>query len=319
MNPCALIGMDDPMHFWPRDRKVIPGVIVSMSLLTHRYRAVIVLITFVCLTSISSNYIIINFTFICMQQEHGNTVTFAHTRPLQNGTDDSQPCLFSYREVLHNVGGGSRVPVGHLPLQLFLHYIWSQVSPPPPFNLSLKVSLLCGWDDLCLLHCSHALGRRLRALLSPLPTPPPGDILKNKPTLSLGCGVLGRLLGHRSGLCQVGPPPRDVPLHRPPHNVHHRSQQSDQFDQRLRLFFFLAFYLQFQLCESRFGWRSAFYLHAAFGLIVFLLWLKLYSDEPGQSNRVSEKELRVIGKGKSEQHKEGTKTIPYKVISPCWR
>ena len=38
--------------------------------------------------------------------------------------------------------------------------------------------------------------------------------------------------------------------------------------------------LQFQLCESIFGWRATFYVHAAAGLLIFLIWFYLYKYVP---------------------------------------
>ncbi|KAK6021458.1 hypothetical protein OSTOST_12869, partial [Ostertagia ostertagi] len=34
------------------------------------------------------------------------------------------------------------------------------------------------------------------------------------------------------------------------------------------------------LCDSTLGWRSSFYLHAAFGFVVFTLWAIFYVDDP---------------------------------------
>ncbi|ULT87679.1 hypothetical protein L3Y34_007086 [Caenorhabditis briggsae] len=44
------------------------------------YRVIVVLVGFLCLTSICSNYIIINFTFICMKNDMSNAI------PDSNGT-----------------------------------------------------------------------------------------------------------------------------------------------------------------------------------------------------------------------------------------
>lgn len=68
------------------------------------------------------------------------------------------------------------------------------------------------------------------------------------------------------------------------------------------------------ICEA-FGWRTAFYAHAALGLIFFILWALVYTDNPQKSSRVTSTELRKIQKNKSEQHLD-TKNVevPYKKL-----
>ncbi|KAK6753149.1 hypothetical protein RB195_012632 [Necator americanus] len=66
------------------------------------------------------------------------------------------------------------------------------------------------------------------------------------------------------------------------------------------------------LCSSSLGWKSSYYLHGAFGAIAFSLWFLYYTDKPEISSRVSEKELKHIQKGKSAEHIEHKKDVPYK-------
>lgn len=49
-----------------------------------RFRYVLLVIGFLCLTSISSNYIIINFTFICQKEDFTDAIT------TENGVCDRQ-------------------------------------------------------------------------------------------------------------------------------------------------------------------------------------------------------------------------------------
>lgn len=46
----------------------------KMGLLTHRFRYIVVFGCFLCLTSINSNYITMNFTFICMKDDMDGAV-----------------------------------------------------------------------------------------------------------------------------------------------------------------------------------------------------------------------------------------------------
>lgn len=43
-----------------------------MSLWGNYYRIVVLIVGFVCLASVCSNYIVINFTFICMKSDFEN-------------------------------------------------------------------------------------------------------------------------------------------------------------------------------------------------------------------------------------------------------
>ncbi|KAK6050052.1 hypothetical protein COOONC_12443 [Cooperia oncophora] len=69
------------------------------------------------------------------------------------------------------------------------------------------------------------------------------------------------------------------------------------------------------LCDSSFGWRSSFYFHAAFGFLVFILWIVFYADDPHLHPNVSERELTKIQDGKTQAHIERDHFVPYKVCS----
>lgn len=71
---------------------------------------------------------------------------------------------------------------------------------------------------------------------------------------------------------------------------------------------------QLQLCNSSLGWRSAYYIHATFGICVFILWLIFYRDDPQLHPSVSEKELGKIQKDKTQAHIERDSFVPYKVM-----
>ncbi|VDM80788.1 unnamed protein product [Strongylus vulgaris] len=66
-----------------------------------------------------------------------------------------------------------------------------------------------------------------------------------------------------------------------------------------------------------YGWPSAFYIHAVFGFILFLLWITFYTDDPQTHRIVTEQELAQIQKGKTKEHIERDSFVPYKVICFC--
>ncbi|KAK6732712.1 hypothetical protein RB195_016837 [Necator americanus] len=68
------------------------------------------------------------------------------------------------------------------------------------------------------------------------------------------------------------------------------------------------------LCNTNSGWPSAFYSHAAFCFVVFLLWIICYRDDPQLHPSVSEKELGKIQKNKTRAHIERDSFVPYKAI-----
>ncbi|CAD5226836.1 unnamed protein product [Bursaphelenchus xylophilus] len=68
------------------------------------------------------------------------------------------------------------------------------------------------------------------------------------------------------------------------------------------------------LCNSRFGWESAYYTHAAITTILLILWMHLYADYPAKSSYTSHKECEKIQKNKSLAHKQMKSNVPYSKI-----
>ncbi|CAJ0607795.1 unnamed protein product [Cylicocyclus nassatus] len=63
-----------------------------------------------------------------------------------------------------------------------------------------------------------------------------------------------------------------------------------------------------------YGWPLAFYTHAGFGLIMFLLWILLYTDDPQTHRIITKTELDRIQKGKTKEHIERDSFVPYKEV-----
>ncbi|KAI1713865.1 major facilitator superfamily domain-containing protein [Ditylenchus destructor] len=70
-----------------------------------------------------------------------------------------------------------------------------------------------------------------------------------------------------------------------------------------------------ELCESKWGWESVYYLQGVLTIIVFALFYYFYRDSPRFQRNVSEKELTKIEAGKAgiktEKSDKETKKVPY--------
>lgn len=64
------------------------------------------------------------------------------------------------------------------------------------------------------------------------------------------------------------------------------------------------------LCESPLGWPSIFYIHAAVGVAIFVLWIMFYNDFPDMHRRVSCAELDEIHYNKANSHIELGGNVP---------
>nr|pir protein T22F3.11 [imported] - Caenorhabditis elegans [Caenorhabditis elegans] len=68
------------------------------------------------------------------------------------------------------------------------------------------------------------------------------------------------------------------------------------------------------ICESSYGWKYSYYLHAIVGLLLFVLWYIVYIDHPQDTKRVSCKELTKIEKSKSAAHLDKSTDVPYRKL-----
>uniref|UniRef100_A0A1I7VHV0 MFS domain-containing protein n=1 Tax=Loa loa TaxID=7209 RepID=A0A1I7VHV0_LOALO len=68
------------------------------------------------------------------------------------------------------------------------------------------------------------------------------------------------------------------------------------------------------LCESSFGWPAVYYVHAAFGIFIFTIWVVFYRDQPEMHKNVSGIELEKIRREKSEGYISSEKYVPYLAI-----
>ncbi|KHN84182.1 Sodium-dependent phosphate transport protein 1 [Toxocara canis] len=68
-----------------------------------------------------------------------------------------------------------------------------------------------------------------------------------------------------------------------------------------------------QLCQTKYGWPSVFYVHSFIGFIIMLAWLICYEDDPKQHPQVSLIELEKIDRDKTEAHKNHDRFVPYSI------
>lgn len=68
------------------------------------------------------------------------------------------------------------------------------------------------------------------------------------------------------------------------------------------------------LCESQYGWPAVYYLHGAAGVMIFVLWVVYYKDDPREHHRVSAIELEKIHRNKSAAYINKDKFVPYTAI-----
>ncbi|GMT36774.1 hypothetical protein PFISCL1PPCAC_28071, partial [Pristionchus fissidentatus] len=69
-----------------------------------------------------------------------------------------------------------------------------------------------------------------------------------------------------------------------------------------------------ELCESRWGWPSVYYVHSALSLCLFLTWFAFYRNDPATHPLMTEVELEKIHRGKGEHIKQHEVTPVKKIM-----
>ncbi|CAI2354727.1 unnamed protein product [Caenorhabditis sp. 36 PRJEB53466] len=235
------------------------------------YRMIVVIVGFLCLTSICSNYIIINFTFICMKNDMTDAV------PDSNGTLRS---IYDYNAsekkwILWAVALGTMI--GTIPINVFYVKFGARF----PFLLagltSIVSTALIPWAAkanywlLILLRFTQGLAYSADFAAIGLITvrwAPLTETATFIAVLTSFTGISSTATNSVTGL----------------------------------------------ICESSFGWKWSYYLHAAVGLALFALWYIIYIDHPQDTRRVSAKELTKIEKSKSAAHLDKSTDVPYRKL-----
>ncbi|KAK6732705.1 hypothetical protein RB195_016834 [Necator americanus] len=243
----------------------------TSSIWRNGFRYVLLILGFLCLTSICSNYIIINFTFICMAGDDSERVDAG------NGTFINR---FDYSSTEKSSIIWA-VAVGTILGTFPINYFYIKFGARWPFFISGIMSvfstafipLAASLGLPYLLFCRFVQGLAYAADFA----------------------AIGILCVRWAPLSQTGLFISVLTTFTPVSTV-------------------ITNPLSGWLCESTLGWRSAYYIHAAFGLFVFILWIICYHDDPHLHPSVSEKELSKIQKDKTQAHIERDSFVPYKEI-----
>ncbi|CAI2353617.1 unnamed protein product [Caenorhabditis sp. 36 PRJEB53466] len=244
-----------------------------MGVLANKYRVLVVLVGFLCLVSVCSNYVVMNFTFICMKTDMSFIREDMSNETVSVSLFDYTPNEKKY--IMWAVAAGTIIgtfPVNFVFVRFggrwtfFIAGIISVVSTSliPMAAQTSFIALLAGrfCQGVAFAADFAAIGL-LTVRWAPLSE------------TAIFLGALTSFTNFSSILTNA---------------------------------------VSGAICEN-FGWRTAFYVHSALGLIVFVLWVLVYSDHPHKTSRVTEKELKKIQKNKSEQHLDTKNvSVPYKKL-----
>ncbi|CAO4379729.1 unnamed protein product [Caenorhabditis nigoni] len=238
-----------------------------MSCWGNYYRCLILFVAFLCLTSICSNYIIINFSFICMQEDLTDFVVV-------NGTKTS---IYTYdgdhkKYIMWAVGAGTvlgTVPTNWLVVKFGAKWTFLVAGLISAASTAL-IPLAAKYDYYLLLFLRFVQGFAYSTDFAAIGIitvrwAPLNEVALFLAILTCFTGAASIITNSVTGF----------------------------------------------ICESSFGWKYAYYLHAFVGLILFALWAAFYMDDPQDSKRVSERELTGIHKNKSAAHLDKKSDIPY--------
>ncbi|XGW10067.1 hypothetical protein V3C99_011943 [Haemonchus contortus] len=236
-----------------------------------RFRYVLLILGFFCLTSICSNYIIINFTFICMAHDDSGQVENGN-RTVINRFDYSPK---EKSAIIWAVAFGTIL--GAFPV----NYAYIKHGARWPFFISGMMSVF----STVVIPMAAQLGL---------------------PILIIFRFLQG--LAYAADFAAIGILcVRWAPL-----------SETSLFISILTCFTPISTVvtnpLSAWLCSTDLGWRSAFYVHAGFGFLVFLLWIVFYQDDPQLHPCINEKELEIIQRNKTHAHISRDSFVPFKAI-----
>ncbi|VDO26082.1 unnamed protein product [Haemonchus placei] len=241
---------------------------LTSAVFKDRFRYVLLILGFFCLTSICSNYIIINFTFICMAHDDSGQVENGN-RTVTNRFDYSPK---EKSAIIWAVAFGTIL--GAFPV----NYAYIKHGARWPFFISGMMSVF----STAVIPMAAQLGL---------------------PILIIFRFLQG--LAYAADFAAIGILcVRWAPL-----------SETSLFISILTCFTPISTVVTnpLSLCSTNLGWRSAFYVHAGFGFLVFLLWIVSYQDDPQLHPCISEKELEIIQRNKTHAHISRDSFVPFKV------
>uniref|UniRef100_A0A0R3S3S6 MFS domain-containing protein n=1 Tax=Elaeophora elaphi TaxID=1147741 RepID=A0A0R3S3S6_9BILA len=243
-------------------------------LFEHRTRYFILLLGWICLTSIFSNTIALNFTFICMtkpvsknQTQNDVAVCFYDSGSAELNYDQGQKSV-----LLWALGFGTFIgvwPFNYLYLQFGARYVFFGAGFLSAFStLAIPLAAYMGlaWFVVARVLQGVAYGADFAAI---------GMITVRWASLKQS-GVFIAVLTSFNSLSTLITNP-----------------------------------ISGLLCESSLGWPAVYYVHAAFGIFIFTVWIIFYRDQPEMHKNVSGIELEKIRREKSEGYISSEKYVPY--------
>ncbi|KAK5972023.1 Membrane transporter [Trichostrongylus colubriformis] len=246
-------------------------MLLPSSIYCNRFRYLLLFIGFFCLTSICSNYSVINFTFICMADGDSELIDSG------NGTLVSR-YSYSPKEKSAIIWA---VAIGTIVGTFPINYAYIQYGARWPFFISGMISAF----STAIMPLAAYLGL---------------------PVLIVFRFMQG--LAYAADFAAIGILcVRWAPL-----------SETSLFISILTCFTQISSVitnpLSGWLCTSSLGWRAAFYVHAAFGVLMFCLWIMFYQDDPHLHPDVTDVELEKIQRDKTQAHIDRDSFVPYKAI-----
>ncbi|VDN04901.1 unnamed protein product [Thelazia callipaeda] len=264
-------------------------------LLEHRIRYIILLLGWICLASIFSNTIILYFTFICMSgpvsnNQTSDTVTIVKSISRNLNYDQREKST-----LLWALGLGTFIgvwPFNYLYLHFGARYVFFGAGLLSAFSTALiptTAYMSLTWFAIVRVFQGIAYAADFAAI---------GIITVRWASLKQN-GLFIAVLTSFNSLSTIVT-----------NSVSGLKCKSNYF---LNFNSNISQFAQFSLCESSLGWPAVYYMHSAFGLFIFIVWLSFYRDQPEMHKNISEIELEKIYREKSNGYRSDNK-IPYLAI-----
>ncbi|VDP12843.1 unnamed protein product [Onchocerca flexuosa] len=244
-------------------------------LFEHRTRYIILLLGWICLTSIFSNTIALNFTFICMAKPVSKNQTQNDIISNENSEGELNYGQAEKSALLWALGFGTFIgvwPFNFLYLQYGARYVFFAAGFISAFStlvIPLTAYMGLAWFIVARILQGMAYGADFAAI---------GVITVRWASLKQS-GVFIAVLTSFNSLST-----------------------------------FITNPISGLLCESSLGWPAVYYAHATFGILIFTVWVLFYRDQPEMHKSVSGIELEKIRREKSEGYNSNEKYVPYLAI-----
>ncbi|CAP27467.2 Protein CBG07685 [Caenorhabditis briggsae] len=255
----------------------------STGCLAIRQRYIVLAIGTLCIASIASNMTVINFTQICMAPKINNTGL--HLQSPLNETSHSSSAFDNDQKAYIQWAAA----IGTLAAAWPFHWFYQQYGARTVFFIAGAVSTVAT-VVMPLAHHTHfnflVLARFFQGV-----------------SFGADFAAIGLIVVNWASLKQHG---LFISL------LSSFSQISVMFTMPV----------SGELCESRWGWESVYYVHAALSGFLFVLWFYFYRNNPTKHPKMTEIELEKIhrGKGDVEEHEAApiAKIMTNSVMLAVW-